>query len=79
VLDVVEMPDRRLSELMSRWAFADLGLERLELFTHLDNAASQRVALKAGFTREGVARSVRLMRGQRVDLVVFSLVRSDLG
>jgi RimJ/RimL family protein N-acetyltransferase len=69
----------RAVHLMSSWALGEVGLERLELFAHPDNPASQRVALKAGYVREGVARSVRIMRGRRVDLVVFSLICSDLG
>ncbi len=32
------------------------GLDRLELLTHWDNSASQRVALAAGYQREGVRR-----------------------
>lgn len=68
----------RAVELLSRWALGQVGLERLELFTHPENIASQRVAQKAGFVREGIARSARVMRGHRVDLVRFSLIRSDL-
>jgi RimJ/RimL family protein N-acetyltransferase len=68
----------RAAKLLSRWALGEVGLERLELFAHPENVASQRVAQKAGYVREGIARSVRVMRGQRVDLVRFSLIRSDL-
>ena len=69
----------RAVKLLSRWAFGEVGLERLELFTHPENVASQRVAQKAGFVREGIACSARVMRsGQRVDLVRFSLARSNL-
>jgi RimJ/RimL family protein N-acetyltransferase len=63
---------------MSRWALVDLGLERVELRIATGNAASLRVAEKAGFHREGVARSAGYVHGGRVDLVIFSLVPSDL-
>ena len=63
--------------LVSRWAFDELGLQRLELRTHQDNAASQRVAEKAGFTREGIERGSREVRGDRFDPVVFSLLPGD--
>ena len=43
------------------------------------NAASRRVTEKAGFRAEGVARSAGYVHGGRVDLVIYSLVRSDLG
>jgi RimJ/RimL family protein N-acetyltransferase len=64
--------------LASRWALRDVGIARVHLTTHLDNAASQRVAERAGFQREGVLRSWEELRGERVDLVIFSLVGADL-
>jgi RimJ/RimL family protein N-acetyltransferase len=64
--------------LLSRWALRDLGLERLQLFANPDNEPSQRVALAAGFTREGLLRSYRVRKGGREDLVVFSLLPGDL-
>ena len=39
--------------LISDWAFETLELERLELYAHPDNTASQRVAERAGYIREG--------------------------
>jgi RimJ/RimL family protein N-acetyltransferase len=64
--------------LLSRWALEnDLG--RIELITDPDNIASQRVAERAGFTREGVLRSHTLHRdGRRRDAVMFSLLPGDL-
>jgi RimJ/RimL family protein N-acetyltransferase len=64
--------------LVSRWAFEELGLARLEVTVHEDNPASQRVAEKAGYTREGVMRAYREQRGKRVDLIMFSLLPEDL-
>ena len=53
-----------------------VGLARVELLTDVRNSASQRVAEKAGFVREGVARAVRAEpRGTaRVDMVVWAHV-----
>jgi RimJ/RimL family protein N-acetyltransferase len=64
--------------LTSRWALSQGGVERLELTTHPENVASQRVAEKAGFTREGVLRSRHRFREGRRDSVLFSLLPSDL-
>lgn len=64
--------------LVSEWGIKDLGLKRLQLTTHEDNRASQGVALKAGFAREGVLRSWREFKGRRHDLVMFSLLPEDL-
>jgi RimJ/RimL family protein N-acetyltransferase len=68
----------RAVSLLSRHCFEELGLARLEITTHLDNASSQRVAEKAGYQREGVMRSYRDQRGTRVDLVMWSLLPGDL-
>ena len=49
--------------------------ERVELRAATGNLASQRVAEKAGFVREGVARNAGRVHDGRVDLVVYSLTR----
>lgn len=55
-----------------------LGFDRLVLHTHPENAASQRVAIAAGFTREGVARAGgRLPDGSRYDLIVWTRLAGD--
>ena len=54
------------------------GLARIEVLTHWENAASQRVALAAGFRREGVRRSALPNRyGGRDDLVAFARLADD--
>lgn len=65
--------------LLARWAFEDLQLARLELIIHVDNALSQTVAAKAGFSREGVLRSYLLHRGERADYWLFGRLPSDAG
>jgi len=64
---------------LSRWAIEQLGLGRVELVTDPDNVASQRVAEKAGFTREGILRSILVNRDDsRRDGVMFSLLPDEL-
>jgi RimJ/RimL family protein N-acetyltransferase len=66
--------------LVSRWAFEELGIERIELRTHPENAASGRVAERAGFTREGIERASRAWPdGTRFDSILYSLLPSDGG
>jgi RimJ/RimL family protein N-acetyltransferase len=61
------------------WGAESLGLKRLELVTDPDNTASQRVAEKAGFRREGLLRSALEYRdGTRRDSVLFSLLPEEL-
>ena len=54
----------RALRLLSGWALDELELRRLELITDPDNVASQRVAEKVGFRREGVLRSHLLAPGR---------------
>jgi RimJ/RimL family protein N-acetyltransferase len=69
----------RAVRLLARFAFEELELGRVELITDPDNASSQRVAAKAGFTREGVLRSHLLHPdGRRRDSVMFSLLPGEL-
>lgn len=70
----------RAARLHAAWGFTVLGLHRIELLADVDNLPSQRVAERAGWVREGVARSVRpaprdLTR--RVDMVVYSLLPGE--
>jgi RimJ/RimL family protein N-acetyltransferase len=64
--------------LLALWLLLDQGFQRVELRAATGNTASQRVAEKAGFRREGVARNAGFVQAGRVDLVVFSLVPGDL-
>jgi RimJ/RimL family protein N-acetyltransferase len=64
--------------LVSRWAFDELGIERIELRAHPENEASRRVAERAGFVLEGTERASRAWPdGTRFDSLVFSRLRGD--
>lgn len=69
----------RALRLLSRWALDEFELQRLDLITDPDNVASQRVAEKAGFRREGVLRAhLRHPDGRIRDSVMFSLLPGEL-
>jgi RimJ/RimL family protein N-acetyltransferase len=55
------------------------GVGRIELRTHPENAASQRLAERAGFTREGLERRSIWLHGSRQDALVWSLLPGDRG
>nr|MDT0659198.1 GNAT family N-acetyltransferase [Micromonospora sp. DSM 115978] len=57
-------------------AFED-GFARLELLTHPENGPSQRVALAAGFRREGLRRGAESGPDGRRDLVVWGRLAGD--
>jgi [ribosomal protein S5]-alanine N-acetyltransferase len=68
----------RATRLLAIWAITSLGLERVELLANPENEASQRLAERAGFTREGVLRRYRRRHGVREDLVMFSMLAEDV-
>jgi RimJ/RimL family protein N-acetyltransferase len=61
---------------LTEWAFAN-GAERVELFIDVRNPASERVAQRAGYVREGTLRSVHLKGDERIDATVWSRLPSD--
>ncbi|WP_248963107.1 GNAT family N-acetyltransferase [Sphaerisporangium perillae] len=64
---------------LTEWAFRQ-GTHRVELVTDLENVASQRVAMAAGFRREGLQRGAGPLRdGGRDDLVPFARLATDSG
>jgi RimJ/RimL family protein N-acetyltransferase len=64
--------------LVARWALVEKGLGRFQLRADVANEPSQRVAEKAGFVREGVLRSALAFKGERRDVVMYSLLPDDL-
>lgn len=62
--------------LVADWAFSNR-VERLYLLVHLENEDSNGLADRMGFTREGVLRAYEPFKGQRPDLVSWSLLPSD--
>jgi RimJ/RimL family protein N-acetyltransferase len=61
-----------------RWAFATLPVDRIELCPAVENAASGRVAQKAGFTYEGhLRRSFRYGDGVKHDELLWARLADD--
>jgi RimJ/RimL family protein N-acetyltransferase len=67
----------RAVRLICAWGF-EMGFFRIELMASTGNPASQRVAERTGFKREGVLRAHVMNKGRRLDMVVFSLLRGEL-
>ena len=68
----------RAVRLLSEWGLRERGLARISLMTEPKNRASQRVAVKAGYRREGLLRAWMELKGERRDFIMFSLVPEDL-
>jgi RimJ/RimL family protein N-acetyltransferase len=63
--------------LLTRWAFDELGAQRIELIIEAANAPSVRVAERCGYVLEGERRSTYLKQGRRVDARIYSRLPSD--
>jgi len=65
-----------IARTVAEHAFS-LGIERVAAYVNVGNRASERVLERAGFTREGVVRSLPKPDGQRVDKTLFSLLPGE--
>jgi RimJ/RimL family protein N-acetyltransferase len=65
-----------IARMLAEYAFS-LGVERVAAYVNVGNAASERVLERAGFTREGVVRSMPKPDGRRVDKTLFSLLPGE--
>jgi RimJ/RimL family protein N-acetyltransferase len=63
--------------LLTDWGFAALGLERIVLLIDVANPASERVAERCGYVREGTLRSAHVKEGRRTDTGIWSRLRTD--
>ena len=68
----------RAVRLAAQFAFAELGLQRIEIVAAVGNAGSQHAAEKAGAVREGVLRKRIVLHGKAHDAVLYSLVAEDM-
>ncbi|HEU5035640.1 MAG TPA: GNAT family N-acetyltransferase [Nocardioides sp.] len=64
--------------LLGGWALSELGLARLQLTCDPRNEASQRVAERCGFVREGLLRSQYAWKDGRRDTLVYSVLPGEL-
>ena len=62
---------------LTRWAF-EAGMQRVIAVISIDNPASSRVAAKAGYTLEGVLRSVHQSGDRRGDMQCWSILPGEL-
>jgi RimJ/RimL family protein N-acetyltransferase len=61
---------------LTDWAFAQ-GILRATLIINVENTASERVAQRCRYVREGVLRSIFLKDGRRTDATLWSRLPSD--
>jgi [ribosomal protein S5]-alanine N-acetyltransferase len=64
---------------ITRLAFAELGLHRIQADTLVDNVPSQRVLARTGFVRMGLAPSYLKIAGRWQDCILHQLVNDAAG
>lgn len=65
------------SKLILEYGFRELGLNRIYLFTEVENILAQRLFEKVGFVKEGRIRLDITSHGRFVDRYVYGIVRSE--
>ena len=68
---------KEASRLILQYGFEKLGLNRIYLFTEIDNIAAQKLFEKVGFTREGIIRQDIISHGKYVDRVAYGYLKED--
>ena len=63
--------------LLQRFAFEEMGLNRLELFVHEDNAPALRCYQKCGFREEGRFRQRFFRQGRFWDMILMALLAEE--
>ncbi|AES93700.1 uncharacterized N-acetyltransferase p20 [Medicago truncatula] len=64
---------------MVKVAFSEFqSLERLQALVDMDNVGSQKVLEKVGFQKEGLLRKYVFFKGKSRDMIMFSLLFTDL-
>ena len=68
---------REATELVLKYAFEELNLNRVELAVYADNWRAIRMYQKVGFVQEGCARQARYNNGRYQDEYRFAILRSE--
>ncbi|RBQ16237.1 GNAT family N-acetyltransferase [Spongiactinospora rosea] len=67
----------RAQAMLCDYLFAQTPVQRIEALTHPENVGEQKSLEKAGFTREGVLRSLEFRAGRWRDAWLYSRLRDD--
>ena len=70
---------KEASRLILEYGFEKLDLNRIYLFTEVENVAAQKMFERVGFVREGVIRQDILSHGRNADRIAYGFLREDWG
>ena len=68
---------KEASRLILKYGFEELGLNRIYLYTEIENILAQKLFEKVGFKNEGVLRQDIISHGKYVDRVAYGYLRED--
>ncbi len=63
--------------LLTNYLFSSLHINRLEIRMDTKNLASEKVAIKCGFIKEGTSRGANYVRGKHVDMHLYAKLRGE--
>ncbi|HEY8938878.1 MAG TPA: GNAT family protein [Cellvibrio sp.] len=64
--------------LLVKYLFDNKPINRLQIVMPVAHLACEKIALKCGFVKEGVARGLLFIRGEYCDCNVYALLRNDV-
>ena len=70
---------KEASRLILEYGLEKLDLNRIYLFTEVENVAAQKLFERVGFVREGVIRQDILSHGKYADRIAYGFLREDWG
>ena len=68
---------KQASILILEYGFKILGLNKIYLFTEIENLLAQKLFEKVGFSKEGVLRQDIISHGSFVDRIAYGFLRED--
>lgn len=64
-------------QIALNYSFGELDMNRIYLYTHLDNIRAQKFYEKNGFVKEGVIRQFKYHKGKLKDYILYSMLKSE--
>lgn len=68
---------KKASIAVLNYAFKDLGLERIYLYTEEENFAAQKLFERIGFQKEGFIRQDLIYNGRKVNRYIYGILKED--
>ncbi len=66
------------ARMLTNFGFESMGFERVEALVDVENVASKKLLLAAGYNLEGILRKKsRRYDGSQIDMALFSVIRDD--